>query len=183
MKLSCGRCKAICDINCEESTSWKCTYCGNSNKISVEHLDPEMQSGWLSENGICHFPDQVMRVVNGFYLANGSSALSLIQGLVWDNPQKGIETINWRFDQPIPKELSGQEILGVKINTEKIKYLQQEFGDKCILISASDQDVMTNGITPDDWVKAYKFNGLGTFIRQRLLSQYPALNPALKGRR
>lgn len=179
MKLSCGKCKAISDINCEESESWTCRFCGNANKISVEHWVPEMPSGWLNENGICHFPIQVQRVPNGFYLASGSSALSLIQGLVWDNPQKGIETIIWRFDQPIPKELSGQEILGVKINTEKIKYLKQEFGSRCILISESDQDVMNNGVSPDDWVKKYKSNGLGALIRQRLLSRYPALRPRL----
>jgi hypothetical protein len=168
MKKECSFCHGKTDVDCESCESWKCPICGSENKITVEPF--ELGRGWLDENGICHFPSTIQQIPNGIYIASGTHTLELVTAIVY-YPRGGSKPIeyNWDISQSIPKEVRDR-MIAVKMDKGFIDALQAEYNERGILLGESDGDIMEKGLTPDEWLTKYKFNGMGALLRQRVRS-------------
>jgi hypothetical protein len=124
--------------------------------------------GWLDEDGICDFPDDIKNKPNGIFIASDfTDILELVVGLVWNKPGPGFEVFAWDKEQPIPKEVLDR-IIGVQMDVETIKYIQDENAGRGILLGEAGGDIQQNGLTPDEWTAKWGTNGVAAIAKQRL---------------
>jgi hypothetical protein len=166
MKFSCTKCHARSDVDTANCDSWICPICKQLNKITIEPWEPGR--GWLDETGICHFPSTIQRLPNGLYICGGyNDIISLIIGIVWNSPGPGFEVFDWDMSHPLPREVING-MMGIKMDVEVINWLQEENGGRAFLLGESDGDIQENGLTPDEWIAKYRYNGMGAWIKLRL---------------
>lgn len=125
---------------------------------------------WLDENGICHFTGPETMIPTGAYMANGETdILELVIGIVYNKPGPGFAVYDWDKNQeaPIPKEVLDR-VIGVKMDVETIKFLNDENNGRGILLAEAAGDITQNGLTPDEWIAKYGNNGAAALARARL---------------
>lgn len=152
-------------IDCQ---SFICPYCHWENKIQVEQWAP-IGGGWLDEHGICHFPSTVRQIPNGIYIASGTHELELVLQIIY-YPAEGPEPAYYKWDQSqsIPEEVLAT-MIGVVLDQPLIDRLQGDCKGRGILLGESDGDIKEKGLTPEEWVIKYGFNGMSALLRQRIV--------------
>jgi len=125
------------------------------------------ENDWLDKDGICHFTGEAAKMPSGVWIAGGfTDLLELVVGIVWNKPGPGFAVMDWDVGQPIPKEVADR-VLGLKMDTETINYIQAENDGRGILLAEAGGDAQENGITPAQWQEKYHSNGVATIARMR----------------
>jgi len=140
----------------------------STKEVKEMPINDVKEIGWLDEDGICDFPDAVKRAPNGVFIASGfTDILELVTGLVWNKPGPGFEVFAWDKDQPIPSEVLDR-IMGVQMDVETIKYIQDENAGRGILLGEAGGDIQVTGLTPEEWQAKWGTNGVAAIAKQRL---------------
>lgn len=133
----------------------------------LEETTGETNRGWLDKDGICKFPGAIQRMPNGVWMAGKIDIMELVTGIVWNKPGPGFEVFEWDVSAGKPPQNIIDRTIGLQLDIATIDYIQQKYGGKGILLGESDGDIQDKGITPTQWMKKYKSNGLAALIEQR----------------
>ena len=165
MKLKCSKCNNEIEIDCPSCGSWTCPDCGTVNTIQVEEAEGE---DWLDKDGICQFPGAVQKMPDGIWIGSGfTDIMELVVGIVYNKPGPGFEVFDWDKTQEIPDEILDR-VIGLKMDTETINYIQKKYNGRGILLGESDGDIQDMGLTPAEWKKKYGSSGVPELAEQRL---------------